>query len=131
MKIINEFKQFAIKGNVVDMSVGIMVGTAFTGMVNSLVKDMIMPPIALLTGGLDFSDKTIILRQATEDLSAITINYGLFINALISFFIISLVIFILIKQINSLRKKEEVQATKQQISKEVEILTEIRDLLKK
>jgi len=130
MKIIEEFKQFAIKGNVVDMSVGIIIGTAFTGVVNSLVKDIIMPPFAFITGGLDFSDKVLVIRAATENLPELSIHYGIFINALISFTIVSFSIFIIIKQMNKLRKKEEVKE-EIKVSKEVEILTEIRDLLKK
>lgn len=132
MKIIEEFKQFAIKGNVVDMSVGIIIGTAFTGVVNSLVKDVIMPPFAVITGGLDFSDKAFVLRQATEAASAITLNYGLFINTVISFLIVSFAIFIVIKQMNKLRKNEEVKEHAQPtLSKEAELLIEIRDALKK
>ncbi len=132
MKIIEEFKQFAIKGNVVDMSVGIIIGTAFTGVVNSLVKDVIMPPFSVITGGLDFSDKSFILRQATETTPAITLNYGLFINTVISFLIVSFAIFIVIKQMNRVRKNEEVKEQIQPtLSKEAELLTEIRDALKK
>ena len=131
MKIINEFKQFAIKGNVVDMSVGIIIGSAFTGVVNSLVKDVIMPPFALITGGLDFSDKAIILKQATETAPEIALKYGLFINAVIAFTIVSFAIFMIIKQMNKLRRKEEEEKTVASISKEAELLTEIRDVLKK
>lgn len=132
MKIIEEFKQFAIKGNVVDMSVGIIIGTAFTGIVNSLVKDIIMPPFAFITGGLDFSSMNIILRQATETTAAVTLNYGTFLNTIISFLIVSFAIFFAIKQMNKLRRHQE---TKQEevpkLSKEAELLTEIRDSLRK
>lgn len=132
MKILEEFKQFAIKGNVVDMSVGIIIGTAFTGVVNSLVKDVIMPPFSVITGGLDFSDKTFVLRQATESASAITLNYGLFLNTIISFLIVSFAIFMVIKQMNRVRKNEEVKEQIQPtLSKEAELLIEIRDTLKK
>jgi len=131
MKIIDEFKQFAIKGNVVDMSVGIIIGTAFTAVVNSLVKDVIMPPFAFITGGLDFSNKAIILRQATETSAVISLNYGVFINALIAFAIVSFAIFMIIKQMNKLRKTEEIkEEVAPKLSKEAELLTEIRDGLK-
>lgn len=131
MKIIEEFKQFAVKGNAVDMSVGIIIGTAFTGVVNSMVKDVILPPFALITGGLDFSEKVFILRQATENLPELSLHYGLFINALISFLIVSFSIFIIIKQINKLKKAEETKEEAPSLSKEAELLTEIRDALKK
>jgi large conductance mechanosensitive channel len=131
MKIIEEFKQFAVKGNVVDMSVGIIIGTAFTGVVNSMVKDIIMPPFALITGGLDFSEKVFVLRKATESLPELSLHYGLFINTLISFLIVSFSIFIIIKQINKLKKAEEIKKEeKPGLSKEAELLTEIRDALK-
>lgn len=132
MKILEEFKQFAIKGNVVDMSVGIIIGTAFTSVVNSLVTDVIMPPFAIITGGLDFSDKVITLKQATETAAAVTLNYGLFINTVISFIIVAFAIFMIIKQMNKLRKKEEVkQEVAPTLSKEAQLLTEIRDALQK
>lgn len=132
MKIIEEFKQFAIKGNVVDMSVGIIIGTAFTGVVNSLVKDIIMPPLAVITGGLDFSSKVIVLKQAAGTASAITLNYGSFINTILSFLIVSFAIFIAIKQMNKLRLHHEAkQESAPVLSKEAELLTEIRDALKK
>jgi large conductance mechanosensitive channel len=131
MKILEEFKQFAIKGNVVDMSVGIIIGTAFTGIVNSLVKDVIMPPFAFIVGGLDFSKNVLVLRQATETASAITLNYGIFINTLINFLILSFAIFFAIKQMNKLRRHHEaVQEVAPKLSKEAELLTEIRDSLK-
>jgi large conductance mechanosensitive channel len=131
MKIIEEFKQFAVKGNVVDMSVGIIIGTAFTGVVNSMVKDVILPPFALITGGLDFSEKVFVLRKATESLPELSLHYGLFINALISFLIVSFSIFIIIKQINKLKKAEEIKKEEAPaLSKEAELLTEIKDLLK-
>jgi large conductance mechanosensitive channel len=131
MKIIEEFKQFAIKGNVVDMSVGIIIGTAFTAVVNSLVKDIIMPPFAMITGGLDFSDKVITLKQATDTAVAITLNYGAFINTIISFLIVAFAIFMMIKQTNKLRRKEEIkQEVVPRLSKEAELLTEIRDTLR-
>jgi len=132
MKIVEEFKHFAIKGNVVDMSVGIIVGTAFTGVVNSLVKDIIMPPLSFISGGLDFSSLNIVLRQASGTTVAITLNYGVFINTIISFLIVSFVIFFAIKQMNRLRIHHEAQQeAAPKLSKEAELLTEIRDSLKK
>jgi len=131
MKIVEEFKQFAVKGNVVDMSVGIIVGTAFTGVVNSLVKDIIMPPFSFITGGLDFSSMNIVLRQATETTAAVTLNYGTFLNTIISFLIVSFAIFFAIKQMNKLRLHHEAkQEEAPKLSKEAELLTEIRDSLK-
>jgi len=132
MTIIEEFKQFAIKGNVVDMSVGIIIGTAFTNVVNSLVKDVILPPFSFITGGLDFSSMSVSLRQATETSAAVSLNYGVFINTLISFLIVSFVIFIAIKQMNKLRTHHEaVKEAVPKLSREAELLTEIRDSLKK
>jgi len=132
MKIVEEFKQFAVKGNVVDMSVGIIIGTAFTGVVNSLVKDIIMPPFSFITGGLDFSSMNIVLRQATETTAAVTLNYGTFLNTIISFLIVSFAIFFAIKQMNKLRLHHEAkQEETPKFSKEAELLTEIRDSLRK
>lgn len=130
MKLIEEFKNFAIKGNMVDMAVGIIIGGAFGQIVTSLVNDVIMPPIGLLTGGVDFSDMVITLKEATESASAVTINYGLFINVLIDFLIVSFVIFIVIKQMNKLRTKEETKTTSVP-PQDIQLLTEIRDALKK
>jgi large conductance mechanosensitive channel len=136
MKIINEFKDFALKGNVVDMGVGIIIGGAFTQVINSFVKDVVMPPLGLLTGGIDFSDKAIVLKKATDTAEAITLNYGTFINVLVSFLIVSIVIFMVIKQMNRLReeilKKEEEEEEKPEEKKpdQVDLLSEIRDLIK-
>ncbi len=113
-KFFQEFKEFAVRGNVVDMAVGILVGTAFGTIVNSLVKDIVMPPIGLITGKLDFSELYINLSevhypsfQAAKAAGAATVNYGIFINNVISFLIVSLCVFILVKQINNLRRKED------------------------
>lgn len=99
---ISEFKKFAMRGNVIDMAVGIIIGAAFGKIVDSLVKDVLMPPIGLLLGKVDFSDLKIVL---TEGENPVSINYGLFINALISFIIVALAVFILIKAINKLQEK--------------------------
>ncbi|MFO7551469.1 MAG: large conductance mechanosensitive channel protein MscL [Haliea sp.] len=113
-----EFKEFAMRGNVVDMAVGIIIGGAFGTIVKSLVNDMIMPPIGLLLGGVDFSDLFITLKQGTEagpyatlasaqSVGAVTISYGLFINAVISFLIVAFAVFLLIRGINRLKREEE------------------------
>ena len=125
---IQEFKSFAIKGNVVDMAIGIIIGTAFGKIVSSLVADIIMPPIGVITGGIDFSDLSIVLKNATETTQAVTLNYGLFINSVIDFIIIALSIFFVIKQLNRLKKKEEEKPT--QIPEDIQLLREIRDSLK-
>src|SRR5712664_4758544 len=118
-KVWNEFKEFAVKGNAVDLAVGVIVGAAFTGIINSLVKDVIMPPISLLTGGLDFSNKFIILRAAKDGSAAfntpadaakagaITCNYGNFITLLFNFLIVAGAVFLLVRLINQLRKPAE------------------------
>lgn len=123
-----EFKQFAIKGNVIDMSVGIIIGAAFGKIVSSLVTDIIMPPIGLLLGGINFSHFVITLKKATETTEAITLNYGLFVNTVIDFLIIAFSIFIVIKQLNKLKKKEESKPSEP--TEEIILLREIRDQLK-
>lgn len=132
MKIINEFKAFAMRGNVVNMAVGIILGAAFGKIVASLVNDIIMPPIGLLVGGVDFSDLTVVLKQAVGEAPAVTINYGIFVQVIIDFLIVALAIFMAIKAMNSLKKKEEAApAPPPAPTKEEILLTEIRDLLKK
>ncbi len=117
--MLKEFREFVLRGNVVDMAVGIIIGAAFSAIVTSLVKDVIMPPIGLLLGGADFSNLFILLEAGSpagpyasladaQDASAVTINYGLFINAVISFLIVALVIFLLVRTINRMRREEEV-----------------------
>lgn len=129
--MLKEFREFAFKGNVIDLAVGVVVGSAFGKIVDSLVKDVLMPPIGILTGGVDFSNKVVVLKSATETSEAVTLNYGLFINALVSFLIVAFAIFMVIRALNRFKKQKEatpvVQVTP---SKEVELLTEIRDVLK-
>ena len=119
--MLKEFKEFAIKGNVVDMAVGIIIGAAFGAIITSLVKDIIMPPIGLLLGDVDFANLFILLQQGdpgspyaslaeAQAAGAVTINYGVFINAIISFLVVALTIFILIRNINRLRREEEEEA---------------------
>lgn len=133
MSVIQEFKQFAVKGNAVDLAVGVVIGAAFGSIVKSLVDDIIMPIVGILTGGIDFSNKLLVLKQATADTAAVTVNYGLFINSVISFLIIAFSIFIVIKQMNRLMKKVEdkPQPEDPKPAKDIQLLTEIRDLLKK
>ena len=102
--MLNEFKKFAMKGNVIDMAVGIIIGGAFTGVVQSVVKDLLMPPLGLLVGNIDFSDIYLTLRDATETSAAVTLNVGLFVNAVISFTILAFAVFLLVKNINKLQE---------------------------
>jgi len=131
-----EFREFAMRGNVIDLAVGIIVGAAFTTIVNSLVNDLIMPPIGLLIGGIDFSSFFVTLKggsyptlEAAKAAGAVTINYGLFINAVLRFVIVAFAVFILVKQINRLQKPAEPPPPPEPPRQEV-LLAEIRDLLK-
>jgi large conductance mechanosensitive channel len=132
-----EFKEFALRGNVVDMAVGIIIGAAFSTIVQSLVNDVIMPPIGVVTGGVDFSNIYIPLSSASYDslaqakaAGAPTMNIGVFINSVISFSIVAFVLFLVIKGMNHLRRKqEEAPATEPPPSREVQLLEEIRDAL--
>ncbi len=123
-----EFKQFAIKGNVIDLAVGVVIGAAFGKITSSLVSDIIMPPIGIIINEIDFSDFSIVLKQATETTSAVAINYGNFIGILIEFLIIAFAIFLLVKQINKFKKEEEPKI--KEPSEDVVLLREIRDSLK-
>ncbi len=135
-KILNEFKQFAMRGNVIDMAVGIIIGGAFGKIVSSMVSDIIMPGIGLLVGGVNFTDLKITLKQAVIEggqtvAPAVTINYGEFLQVTFDFIIIAFAIFMMIKGLNSLnKKKEEVPATPAPPPADIQLLTEIRDLLK-
>jgi large conductance mechanosensitive channel len=133
MGMIKEFKEFAVKGNVVDMAVGIIIGAAFGKIVTSVVGDVIMPPIGLLIGGVDFSDLAIVLKEATAEAPAVTIGYGKFIQTVLDFTIVAFAIFMVVKGINRLKRKEEAAPTppaNPAPSKEELLLTEIRDLLR-
>ena len=131
MGMMKEFKEFAVKGNVIDMAVGIIIGAAFGKIVSSFVADVIMPPIGLLVGGIDFTNLAITLKEASGDIPAVVIGYGKFIQTAVDFTIIAFAIFIAIKGINSLKRKEEEapQAAPEPPAQEV-LLAEIRDLLK-
>ncbi len=130
-----EFKKFAMRGNVIDLAVGVIIGASFTGIVNSVVKDIINPPLGLVLGGIDFSNFFVTLKgPATATLAeaakagAVTLNYGNFINALINFLIVALVLFLLIRQINKLTTPKE--APPAVIPEDITLLREIRDIMK-
>lgn len=132
MSMIQEFKKFAMRGNVVDMAVGIIIGGAFGKIVSSFVADVIMPPIGVLIGGVNFSSLAITIKEAVGEGAAVTINYGKFIQTVFDFIIIAFAIFMAIKAMNSLKKKEEeAPAAPPAPSKEAVLLAEIRDLLQK
>lgn len=132
MKILDEFKSFAMKGNVVDMAVGIIIGAAFGKIVSSMVSDIVMPPLGLLIGGVNFTDLKLVMKAATETSPAVTWNYGNFLQVCFDFLIVAFAVFLLIKAINAARKKEEaVPPAPPEPPAEIKILTEIRDLLKK
>ena len=138
MSIMKEFKEFAVKGNAVDMAVGIIIGAAFGKIVSSLVADIIMPPVGKLMGNVDFSDLFIVLGDgkfaslaAAKEAGAATINYGVFLNQIISFLIVAFSVFILVKGINAAKKKEEEKPEEPgEPPKQEVLLEEIRDLLK-
>jgi large conductance mechanosensitive channel len=138
MKILQEFKTFAMRGNAIDLAVGVVVGAAFTGIVNSLVKDIINPPLGVLIGGIDFSNFFVVLRgdralttlKAAQDAGAVTINYGLFINALINFLIVAFALFLVVRSINRLTTPpppSKVDAPPP--PEDIQLLREIRDAL--
>ncbi len=137
--MLKEFKEFAMRGSVVDMAVGIIIGGAFGTIIKSLVDDILMPPIGLLMGGVDFSNMFVTLKgdaqatlEATREAGAVTMNWGLFINAAISFLIVAFALFLLIKGMNSLkREEEEAPAAPAEPPRNEVLLEEIRDLLKK
>ena len=142
MGFIGEFRDFAMKGNVVDMAVGIIIGGAFGTIVKSMVSDVLMPPIGLALGGVDFADKKIVLKEATTkvvegesvDVAAVTLNWGVFVNNVISFLIVAFCVFLLIKAMNTAKKrfeKEQEEAAPKVPPADVVLLGEIRDLLKK
>ena len=131
MGMMKEFKEFAVKGNVVDMAVGIIIGAAFGKIVSSFVGDVIMPPIGVLLGGVDFTGLVFTLKDAVGETPAVVISYGTFIQTLIDFLIVAFAIFMAVKAMNSLKKKEE-EAPKAPAAppKQEVLLEEIRDLLK-
>jgi len=136
-KILKEFKEFAVKGNVMDLAIGVIIGGAFGKIVTSLVNDVIMPTVGLLVGGVDFSSLAIVLQpevlSETGEIvtAAVSLNYGVFINTVIDFAIVAFVIFMVIKGMNRLKRKEEEKPKEEKHPTQVELLVEIRDLLKK
>lgn len=138
--MLKEFRDFAMRGNVIDLAIGIIIGAAFTSIVNSLVNDVLMPPLGVLIGGVDFADFFVTLVPfgeryptllAAQAAGATTINYGLFVNAVIQFLIVAFAVFIVVKQINRLRRKqEEAPAEAPPPPRQELLLAEIRDLLK-
>jgi large conductance mechanosensitive channel len=131
MSMLQEFKEFAIKGNVIDMSVGIVIGAAFGKIVSSFVADVIMPPIGVIVGGVDFTKLAVTIKEAAGEVPAVTLNYGNFIQSMVDFTIIAAAIFIVVKLINNLKKQEAAApAPAPEPTKEELLLTEIRDLLK-
>jgi large conductance mechanosensitive channel len=135
MALIKEFKAFAMRGNVVDLAVGIIIGGAFGKIVSSLVQDVIMPPIGLIVGGVDFTDLKLVIQQAQGDVAEVAIRYGMFIQQILDFVIVAFAIFMVIKGMNRLKRKEEAAAAAPppappKPSAEAELLGEIRDLLK-
>jgi large conductance mechanosensitive channel len=135
MKLVDEFKAFAMKGNVVDMAVGIIIGAAFGKIVSSIVSDIIMPPLGLLIGGVNFTDLKVVMKAATDLKPAVTWNYGNFLQVTFDFLIVAFAVFMVIKAMNAAKKKEEAKpaapAAPPLPTKEETLLTEIRDLLKK
>jgi large conductance mechanosensitive channel len=138
MGIVKEFKEFAMKGNVLDMAVGIIIGAAFGKIVSSFVSDIMMPPLGVLTGGVSFSEKKFVLKDGVAanpvtgaaEVPAVTLNYGLFLDVIINFLIVAFAVFLLVKGINTLRRKEEAApAPPPGPTREEVLLTEIRDAL--
>jgi large conductance mechanosensitive channel len=131
MGMAQEFKAFAMRGNVVDMAVGIVIGGAFGKIVSSFVNDVLMPPIGMLLGGIDFSSFALTLKEKVGDADAVTLNYGAFVNTVIDFVIVAFAIFMVIKVMNAAKKKEEeAPAAPPAPSKQEVLLTEIRDALR-
>jgi large conductance mechanosensitive channel len=138
MSMLKEFREFALKGSVVDLAVGVIIGAAFGSIVSSLVDDIIMPPIGLLLAGIDFSALKIILKagapamDGTPAVPEVAVNYGKFINAAIKFTIVAWVLFLIIRAMNTMKRREEAKAAPvAETPADVKLLTEIRDLLKK
>jgi large conductance mechanosensitive channel len=133
--MLKEFRDFAMRGNVIDLAIGIIIGAAFTTVVNSLVKDIIMPPIGYIMNGIDFSNFFLVLKgeeypslKAAQDAGAVSINYGVFINAIINFLIVAFAVFLLVKQVNRFRKQAPAEPPAPTTSEK--LLMEIRDALK-
>jgi large conductance mechanosensitive channel len=133
MGIIKEFKEFAMRGNVVDLAVAFILGAGFNKIVSSLVADVIMPPLGMLLGGMDFKDYKFTLKSASEGTEAVTLNYGMFIQTVLDFVIVAFAVFLLVKALNSFRRKQAQvpEAKPEVLTVEQQLLTEIRDSLKR
>ena len=131
MSLVKEFKEFAMRGNVVDLAVGVIIGGAFGKITTSLVNDVIMPPIGMVLGKVDFKDLKLVLVEGTETVKEVAIGYGAFINTLIDFALVAFALFMVIKAMNTMKKKEAAHPTPAATPADVMLLTEIRDLLKK
>jgi len=132
MSMMTEFRDFAVRGNVMDMAVGIVIGAAFGKIVTAFVNGVLMPPIGMLLGGVDFSELSLTLSEASGEVAAVTLNYGAFIQTVVDFIIIAFAIFMVVKAMNNLKKKEEAKpAAPPKPSAEETLLTEIRDILRK
>jgi len=131
MGMLKEFREFAMRGNVIDLAVGVIIGAAFGKITSSLVSDVIMPPIGLIVGGMDFSSLAITLRDKTDKAEAVQVRYGAFLNTLIDFLIVAFAIFLFIKAINTLQRKKKEEAPPAAPPEEVVLLTQIRDELRR
>lgn len=130
MKLLKEFKYFAVKGNMLDMAIGIIIGASFNAIVNVLVKNVMLPPLSLLSDGVNFGEKKIILREATKETTQVSIDYGLLIETVIDFLIVGFTIFIVVKFINKLRNQaNNVEDTTVPTPADIELLSKIKDLL--
>ena len=130
MKLLKEFKDFAVKGNMMDMAIGIIIGASFNAIVNVLVKNIILPPISLLSDGLSFEEKKIILREASNEAAQVSIDYGLLIETVLDFLIIGFTIFIVVKFINKLKNQaNDVEDTTVPTPVDIELLSKIKELL--
>mgnify|MGYP000894048603 CR=1 FL=1 len=130
MGILKEFKDFAMKGNVIDLATAVIIGGAFGKIVSSMVSDILMPPIGLLLGNVDFKDLKFVMKDAVGEVPAVTLNYGMFIQNVIDFLIIAFCVFIVVKVYQKANRKKEEKPAPAEPSKEEQLLTEIRDLLK-
>lgn len=131
MSVLQEFRSFAVKGNVVDMAVGIIIGAAFGKIVSSLVGDVVMPPLGMLIGGVDFSELALVLRAGAGEAQPVLLRYGKFIQSVVDFVVIAAAIFVAVKTVNSMKRSEQTQSSPPTPSAETLLLSEIRDLLRK
>ena len=132
MKIVKEFKDFAVKGNMIDMAIGIIIGASFNAVINVLVKNIILPPLSLLSDGINFQDKKIVLRETSETNSQVSIDYGLFTETILDFLIVGVTVFIVVKFINKLKvKADDVSDQTVPTPADIQLLSEIKGLLEK